>query len=239
MGPAADRELPAAELEALRREMVLYRCALRSVKAWLDNLDEYYAALADASPVENVRCRLKSVESIAGKLAARDLPLTAASAVENLTDIAGARVICSYTRDIAEIVAVLKTHRDLEVITEKDYVTHPKPSGYRSFHLVVSVMPGGLFGERSCPVEIQVRTAAMDFWASLEHKVRYKFAGDVPEHLRRELYLCAERTNSVDERLYLVHELVGLINERRTEERWTAARSGSTSPTTRRPSGAR
>ena len=213
MAPADHRDLPAAEAEALRRELVLYRCALRSVKTWLDNLDEYYSVLTSTNPVEHIKCRLKSVESIVQKLGARGLPLTAASAVENLTDIAGARVICSYTADIAEIVAVLKTHRDLQVIAEKDYVTHPKPSGYRSFHLVVSVAPGGLFGERSCPVEIQVRTAAMDFWASLEHKVRYKYDGDIPEHLRRELYLCAERTNTVDERLYLVHELVGLINE--------------------------
>jgi len=210
---AVTPRFPAEELEILRRRLVLYQCALKVVETRLDNLNEFYSSLAETNPIEHIKCRLKSVGSIAAKLDSRGLPLTADSATTNLTDIAGARIICSYGRDIAELVAIMKTGPDLRILTEKDYVSEPKPSGYRSYHLVVSVTPGGLFGDQSCPVEIQVRTAAMDFWATLEHKVRYKYAGDIPEHLGRELFVCAEKTHELDERLYLIHELVDLINE--------------------------
>ena len=197
----------------LRGHLMLCRCALKLVETQLTNLNDYYSALADVNPIEHIKCRLKSVDSIAGKLSLRGFPLTAASAAENLTDIAGARVICCYTKDIGEIVDAIKAHQEVDVVAEKDYVSAPKPSGYRSYHMVVQVTPGGPFGTQSCPVEIQIRTAAMDFWASLEHRVRYKYKGDIPEHLSNELRACADKTHELDERLYLIHELVDLINE--------------------------
>lgn len=208
-----DQRFPWQELEKLRDHLVLYQCALKLVDTQLANLNEYYATMADVNPIEHIKCRLKSIDSIAGKLTSRGLPLTAAGAVENLTDIAGARVICCYAKDIDEIAAALKAHRDIQVVTEKDYIARPKPSGYRSYHMVVLITPGGPFGELSCPVEIQIRTAAMDFWASLEHRVRYKYRGDIPDHLGKELHVCAEKIHELDERLYLIHELVDLINE--------------------------
>jgi len=201
------------EFARLKRELVLYQCALKIVETRLSNLNQSYTTLAAANPIEYVVCRIKSVDSIAGKLIARGLPLTMESAVENLTDIAGARVICRYANDVAAIVGTVRSHHDIEVVKEKDYISRPKPSGYRSYHLVVRITPGGLFGDRSCPVEIQVRTAAMDFWAGLEHQVRYKYAGDIPEHLGAELRVCADKIHDLDERMYLIHELVDLINE--------------------------
>jgi len=197
----------------LTSSLVLYGCALKVVETQLSNLNTYYDARPDANPIEHIKCRLKSVESIAGKMASRGLALTATNATTHLTDIAGARIICCYAKDIPEIASTIKAHRDMQIVGEKDYVSRPKPSGYRSYHLVVQIMPGGPFAEQSCPVEIQIRTAAMDFWASLEHRVRYKYRGDIPDHLSRELYACAEETHELDQRLYLVHELVDLINE--------------------------
>ncbi|MDR0285100.1 MAG: GTP pyrophosphokinase family protein [Propionibacteriaceae bacterium] len=211
MTPAPDH-FTGEELSQLGNRLVLYRCALRLVETQLTNLNEFYLAGSDPNPIEHIKSRMKSAESIAHKLALRGLPVTAESAADHLTDIAGARIICCYAKDIADIATILKSHRDLTVVTEKDYVTHPKPSGYRSYHLVVRVTPDGAFGDRSVPVEIQIRTAAMDFWASLEHRVRYKYDGDIPEHLSAELRASAEKTHELDNRLYLIHELVDLIN---------------------------
>jgi len=201
------------EAARLRKNLVLYSCALTVIETQLSNLNRYYSALSDSNPIELIKTRVKSVDSIAQKLSLRGLPLTVESTVENLSDIAGARVICSYSENVNEIASLIKAESDHEVIAEKDYITSPKPSGYRSYHLVVRVTPGGLFGDQSCPVEIQIRTAAMDFWATLEHKVRYKYSGEIPDHLSQELQACAEKIHELDERMYLIHELVELINQ--------------------------
>jgi len=204
---------PPEELDRLREELRAYRCALRVVETQLVNLNDFYSERPEANPIEHIKTRLKSVPSIAAKLAQRGLPLTAAAATEHLTDIAGARIICCYAKDIADIAATIAAEPGIEVLREKDYVASPKPSGYRSYHMVVGLAPGGPDGAQRRPVEIQIRTAAMDFWASLEHRVRYKYSGDMPEHLSNELYACAERIHELDERLYLIHDLVDLINE--------------------------
>jgi len=201
------------EVRGLREDMARYRCALRVVQTTIDNIDDYFTSRGDANPIEHVKYRIKSPESIAGKLLERGLPLTARSATENLSDIAGARIICSYAKDIAWIAETLKEATGLQVLSEKDYVAAPKPSGYRSYHMIVAVDTGSVFAGQQCRVEIQIRTAAMDFWASLEHKVRYKHGGVVPEHLNRELQVCAEKIHELDDRMYLIHELVELVNE--------------------------
>ena len=201
------------EFEKLKSGLVIYGCALKMIETKLTNLNHYYAAFSEGSPIEHIAYRIKSPESIAGKLLARNLPVTAEAAMEHLADIAGARVICSYEKNIREIAGIIRAQHDLSVVSEKDYISAPKPSGYRSYHIVAEVKPGIQFGERRCPVEIQIRTSAMDFWASLEHKVRYKYGGEVPEHLIRELQACAEKINELDERMYLIQELVELVNE--------------------------
>ncbi|MCL2884919.1 MAG: hypothetical protein FWF49_05485, partial [Oscillospiraceae bacterium] len=126
----------ADEFEKLKSSLVAYRCALNIVETKLTNLNEYYMAFGDTNPIEHVTYRIKSAESIAGKLKTKGLPVTAAAAVQHLSDIAGARIICSYGKDVAEIASIIKAQDDLTVIEEKDYITNPKPSGYRSYHLV-------------------------------------------------------------------------------------------------------
>ena len=204
----------AAEFEKLKNSLVIYRCALKIIETKLSNLSDCYSAFYEGNPIEHIEYRIKTAESIAGKLKARKLPLTAQAAVDNLTDIAGARVICSYAKNIAEIADIIRAQDDITVVSEKDYISKPKPSGYRSYHIVAEVRPGVLFGEQTCRAEIQIRTSAMDFWASLEHKARYKYGGgEIPEHLSRELRVCADKIHELDKRMYLIHELVELVNE--------------------------
>ncbi|MDR0200100.1 MAG: hypothetical protein LBI43_05930 [Streptococcaceae bacterium] len=201
------------EFDALKRELVKYEAALHLVLTNLSNLTDYYKAYTPANPIEHIKSRLKQPESIAGKLKKKALPITAEAAVANLKDIAGIRIICGYAKDIFDIAEVLRQQDAFRVLSEKDYLTEAKPSGYRSYHMILEVKLGGLFGNETVPVEVQLRTSAQDFWATLEHKVRYKYGGDMPLHLSNELQTCAEQIHALDERMYLIHELVDLINE--------------------------
>lgn len=200
------------EFEALKNNLVKYDCALNVVLTQLNNLNAYYNAYGLTNPIEHIKSRIKSPESIAGKLKKKNLPVTAAEAEAVLKDIAGIRIICSYTENVLEIAQMLGKVEIFEVLEEKNYLTKPKPSGYRSYHMIIEVSLGALFHDATVPVEIQIRTSAQDFWATLEHKVRYKYGGDIPQHLSDELQNCAEQINVLDERMYLIHELVDLIN---------------------------
>lgn len=206
------------EFEKLKQSLVKYDCALALVLTHLSNLNAYYKAYSDVNPIEHIKSRIKAPESIAGKLKKKKLPVTAEAAEATLSDIAGVRVICSYAKNIYEIANVLKETPNFTVLSEKDYIGNPKESGYRSYHMIVEVNLGALFDNETCRVEIQIRTSAMDFWASLEHKVRYKYGGEMPKHLSDELQNCAEQIHALDERMYLIHELVDLINIDLTEE---------------------
>jgi len=178
--------------------------------ARMDILLEDFANLQTNNPIEHVKYRLKSNESIAAKLHRQGYELTADNARKHLTDIAGVRCICPYTKDITYIAKVLKSQTDLKVLSEKDYVTGPKPSGYRSYHLIFEVPIFLANNEVSLPVEVQIRTQAMDFWATLEHKARYKYQDDMPKHLSHELHECADRIAELDDRMSLIQELVDI-----------------------------
>ena len=198
------------EFSKLKEYLVLYRCALKNMTTRMDILLEDFSNLQANNPIEHVKDRLKSPESIAAKLHRLNRELSADSARKHLTDIAGVRCICSYTRDITYIAKVLKSQPDLRVVSEKDYVTNPKPSGYRSYHLILEV-PIYLAGtEERLPVEVQIRTQAMDFWATLEHKARYKYADRMPEHLVHELQECADKIAELDDRMFLIQEIVDI-----------------------------
>ncbi|CAM3151605.1 GTP pyrophosphokinase family protein [Lactococcus hircilactis] len=201
------------EFEKLKNIMVKYNCALEIVMTHLNNLNTYYNAFEPVNPIEHIKRRIKSPESIAGKLNKKGLPLTAEIADQTLHDIAGIRIICAYAKNIYEIVEIIKNQADFTVIREKDYLMAPKESGYRSYHLIVELNLGRLFGDQICQVEIQLRTSAMDFWATLEHKVKYKYEGKMPEFLSQELQISAEQIHELDERMYHIHELVDEINE--------------------------
>lgn len=206
------------EFSKWKLEIVQYEAALAMVRTQLDNIEAYYRAYQPVNPIEHIKTRIKAPESIAGKLKKKDLPVTAAAAVENLSDVAGVRIICSYAKNIYELVEIIRNQPNMTVVREKDYLAHPKESGYRSYHMVVEVPLGSLFNNHACRVEIQLRTSAMDFWATLEHKARYKYRGDLPAHIANELQVCAEQINALDERMFLIHDLLDLINEDNTDD---------------------
>ena len=165
------------------------------------------------NPIEHIKARIKTPQDIAGKLKKLNLEITAENAKKELNDIIGIRIICSYAKDIYYLVDVLKSIPETQVLTEKDYVSNPKPGGYRSYHIIMKIPV--YYSEKTeiIPVEIQLRTAAMDFWASLEHKVRYKYKEHIPKHLSNELILCADKIAELDERMFLIHDIISLINQ--------------------------
>lgn len=180
----------------------------------LKNLLSNSATPQNIGNIEHIKSRIKSKQSISEKLCRLNLEITAESAMAHLTDIAGVRIICSFTNDIPRLVDTLKSLPDVSVITEKDYVSNPKASGYRSFHIILE-MPVSYMGiAYHLPIEVQVRTAAMDFWASLEHKVRYKYGKEIPQRLSEELVVCASKIAELDERMFLIHEIVTLVNQK-------------------------
>ena len=199
---------PPDEFQKLKDLLTLYRCALLDMQTRLDILLEDYKNLQSYNPIEHVKNRLKSPESIADKLHRLNFELTASSARENLTDIAGLRCICLYAKDIPFIVNALKRQPDLTVLKEKDYVTNPKPSGYRSYHIIFKIPVHLAEVTEYVPVEVQVRTQAMDFWASLEHTARYKYKDQIPQHLAHALIECADQIAELDKRMYNIQDLV-------------------------------
>ena len=169
----------------------LYDAGIKEVRTKLEILDDEFKIKHDHNPIHHMEYRLKSVNSILGKLEKRGLEVSLDSIVTNLTDIAGVRVICNYVSDVYKIADLLIKQSDIKLIAKKDYIKHPKENGYRSLHLVVEVPI--FLAEKVQPttVEIQIRTIAMDFWASLEHHLRYKADNEVPDGVRDELIECA------------------------------------------------
>ncbi|MBS5949456.1 MAG: GTP pyrophosphokinase family protein, partial [Clostridium sp.] len=154
--------------------MAYYRCAIMEVETKFNVLNEEFSLQYDRNPIEGIKTRLKSTEGIVRKLNRKDLPFSLRSIEENIKDVAGVRVICSFPEDIYMLADCLLNQDDIKLIEKKDYIKNPKKSGYRSLHLIIEV-PIFLKNEKKrMKVEVQLRTIAMDFWASLEHKLRYK-----------------------------------------------------------------
>jgi len=193
------------EFSKLKNHLVYYNCALKNMETRINILIEDFN-LQESNPLEHVKARLKSPESIAAKLERRGHPITAESAVQNLHDIAGIRCICSFSPDIITMADILRRQEDMAILYERDYINNPKPSGYRSFHLGVEI-PIYLANQTlRIPVEVQLRTQAMDFWATLEHKARYKYANVVPEAVTAELVACSNESAMLDRRMYEIHQ---------------------------------
>jgi putative GTP pyrophosphokinase len=188
--------------------MLMYRFALKEIETKLNILNEEFQFIHLHNPIEHIKTRLKTSESITSKLIRRGFEVTLENAKQYINDIAGARIICSFTSDIYAIFELIIKHDDLRVIEVKDYIKDPKPNGYQSLHLVVEVpiiLSGGM---EKIKVEIQIRTIAMDFWASLEHKIFYKFNKSVPDEITNELKECAEMINHLDKKmLYIKNEI--------------------------------
>lgn len=198
--PAAPKRADPA-LDPFKQMMSYYRCAAMEVETKFRVLDVQMSLNRENNPIESIKTRLKSPESIFEKLKRRDLPMTLSAIEENLNDLAGVRVICSFPEDIYLLADALLRQDDITLIERKDYIQNPKPNGYRSLHLIVEV-PIFLRNEtKRMRVEVQLRTIAMDFWASLEHKLRYKKGLEDSEdyqEISRQLKNCAEISAMLD-----------------------------------------
>ena len=191
----------------------LYDSAIHMIETKLEIIDSEFQSNFSRNPIHNISSRLKSPESIANKLIKKGIPITAESILSNLHDLAGVRVICHYIEDIYQIAHYLSMHDDIRIIKQKDYIQNPKPSGYRSLHLIVTVPVYLSTGKKVVPVEIQIRTIAMDFWASLEHQLRYKTKNNVPEDLSEELKALADTINSTDMRMEDIYHKINDLDE--------------------------
>ncbi|TVR68601.1 MAG: GTP pyrophosphokinase family protein [Spirochaetaceae bacterium] len=189
----------------LDRFMLRYELALQEIGARIEILRREFASVHEYNPIEHVSQRRKTPESIIRKAHRRGCELSLDSIGTNIRDIAGIRVTCSFSSDIYRVASMLVQQPDLEVTEYKDYIESPKPSGYRSLHLII-IVPVYLSDRVDrVPVELQLRTIAMDFWASLEHKIHYKYSGDVPRKLRDELLEAAEDIDRLDRKMERIH----------------------------------
>ena len=189
--------------------MMRYKCAMLEVKTKLDVLNTQLSLENDRNPFESINCRLKTVPSIIEKLNRKGFELSAASIEKNLNDVAGIRVICSFPDDIYVLADKLCSQDDIRLIEKKDYIKNPKPNGYRSLHLIVEIPIFLMTEKKLMRVEVQFRTIAMDFWASLEHKLKYKkdIKTDVNE-ISRELKECAEEISRLDDKMQEIHRKI-------------------------------
>ena len=186
--------------------MLIYTSALKQIETKLEILNDEFQHVHQYNPIEHIKSRVKTSESIVKKLKKNGYESTIENMVEHVNDIAGIRVICSFTSDIFRLADMIENHKDIRVISVKDYITYPKASGYKSYHMIVTVPV--YLSDRivDTKVEIQIRTVAMDFWASLEHKIHYKFEGNVPERIKNELIECANMVSDLDARMRTLNE---------------------------------
>lgn len=191
-----------------KRLMFKYESALKEVATKIDILNNEFIEIHNYNPIEHITSRIKSAESIAKKLRGHGLEVNMENMESALSDIAGIRIICSFTSDIYRIADRISNQYDIKVLTIKNYISNPKPNGYQSYHMVVSVPVYLSTGPVDVKVEIQIRTIAMDFWASLEHKIRYKFEGKAPQHINNELKACADIVKKLDAQMLSLNEQV-------------------------------
>lgn len=188
--------------------VLVYNSALKEIGTKLEILNDEFQQVHRYNPIEHIKSRLKSSESIVKKLKKKGYESTIENMVAHVNDIAGIRVICSFTSDIYNVAEMIGNQSDIKVLSIKDYIKNPKESGYKSYHMIVMV-PIFLSDKIvEAKVEIQIRTVAMDFWASLEHKIHYKFEGNAPEHIQRELAECAHMVSELDARMLSLNEEV-------------------------------
>lgn len=200
--------LPEAQIEDLRNlmedwknELLVYKFALDQMDTKFSIISQEYNLIHGHNPIEHTKSRVKIFESLINKLVRKGCDITTKAAKEHINDIAGLRIVCSFLSDIYNMVEVLKEHEDIKILKMKDYIKNPKPNGYRSLHLIVEVPVYLTNRVEHAKVEIQIRTIAMDFWASLEHKIYYKLNNEVPNQLTDELKEAADIANYLDEKM--------------------------------------
>ena len=188
----------AEEEERFQEMMMMYSCAIKEIKTKLQVLNDELSIKRQRNPIEFIKTRVKQPDSIASKLRRKGYPVTVQSVFENLSDVAGVRVICAFIDDIYKVADMLTAQDDIELIKRKDYIKNPKMNGYRSLHLIIEVPVFFSDHKEQIRVEVQIRTIAMDFWASLEHQLKYKKDIDDAESIMYELRACADVINRTD-----------------------------------------
>ena len=200
--------------------MAYYRCAIMEIETKFKVLNEQFSLRYDRNPIESIKTRIKSMESIMKKMRNKNLPITLSSIEEYIRDVAGVRVVCSFLDDIYMLADCLLQQDDITLIEKKDYIQNPKESGYRSLHLIIEVPIFLQDEKKNMKVEVQLRTIAMDFWASLEHKLRYKknIPDEVAEQLAKELVECARTSAALDSRMQDIKNRIATEEEKHSNE---------------------
>ena len=197
-----------SDVDNWKEVILIYNSALKQIATKLEILNDEFQHVHRYNPIEHIKSRIKTSESIVKKLKKHGYESTIDNMIRYVNDIAGIRIICSFTTDIYRIAEMLERQNDIRILSVKDYIRNPKASGYKSYHMIVSI-PIYLSEKRvDAKVEIQIRTVAMDFWASLEHKINYKFDVNVPEHIKTELHACARMVSELDAKMLSLNEEV-------------------------------
>lgn len=192
---------------------LIYNAALKQVQTKMEILNDEFQRVHRYNPIEHIKARIKSSESIVKKLKRYGYESTIENMITYVNDIAGIRIICSFTSDIYRIADMVANQKDIKVLSIKDYITYPKASGYKRYHMILSVPVYLSDRIEETKVEMQIRTVAMDFWASLEHKMHYKFEGDAPQHIKDELVECAHMVSDLDARMLSLNEEILAMSE--------------------------
>ncbi len=195
-------------VESWNTVMLVYNSALKEMGTKVEILNDEFKHVHQYNPIEYVKTRLKSPESIVKKLKRYGYETSVPNMVEYCNDIAGVRLVCSFTSDIYRLADMIGRQNDITVISVKDYIKNPKPSGYKSYHMIVSIPI--FLSDRvvDTKVEIQIRTIAMDFWASLEHKIYYKFEGNAPEYISHDLQECSKIVSELDDKMLSLNQAI-------------------------------
>ena len=196
------------DVESWEEVVLIYNSALKEIGTKLEILNDEFQHVHQYNPIEHIKTRIKTPESIVKKLKRYGYETSVENMVKYINDIAGVRLICSFTSDIYRLASMIGNQSDLKVLSIKDYIKNPKDSGYKSFHMLVSVPVFLSDSVVQTKVEIQIRTIAMDFWASLEHKIYYKFEGHAPAYISEDLKSCADMVSQLDERMLSLNEAI-------------------------------
>lgn len=189
-----------------------YLAAMKEVETKIHVLNEDFSVRYNHSPIERIESRIKTPESLMKKMMRNKINFDINNIENNIFDIAGVRIVCSFISDIYTIIHMIKMNDEIEIVREKDYINHPKESGYRSYHMIVKIPVFLTTGKENVIVEVQIRTMAMDFWASLEHKIKYKYDGIIPDDVKKELVGCSNAICNADEQMMVLNEKVKNAN---------------------------
>ncbi|MCI9376947.1 MAG: GTP pyrophosphokinase family protein [Eubacterium sp.] len=205
------------DVDSWKTLMFIYSSALKEVNTKLEILNDEFKHVHQYNPIEYIKSRVKSPESIVKKLKRHGYESSITNMIEHVNDIAGIRIVCSFTSDIYRMAEMIGKQNDLTIVSVKDYIKHPKKSGYKSYHMLVTIPIFMSDRVADTKVEIQIRTMAMDFWASLEHKIYYKFEGNAPGYISRDLRECSGIVSMLDAKMLSLNEAI-LKAKREQEE---------------------